>query len=123
VTLNAEAIADKVKERARKYQKDAAAAIEAGEKASALAGQVKGLQDELARFEVRAANLKALGKEPVTTPNPASGYSHQYGCVIEFEPLRSVKSGAELAREMGANIDHIKAEIKARQREIDELLK
>jgi hypothetical protein len=43
--------------------------------------------------------------------------------VIEFEPLRSVKSGAELAREMGANIDHIKAEIKARQREIDELLK
>lgn len=92
-----------------------------GQRAARLAAEVRGLRVDLAKEEDRLARLKAAGKSHLEIPNPASGHYAHWG-IVEFEPLRSVKTGNELAKAVQQQIAEIHNEIERREAAIAELL-
>lgn len=90
------------------------------ERAAALAKEIDDQRGDLARFQKRHDRFAAFGDKPLEIPN--SSFDQRYGCVIEWEPLRSQKTGKALAAEVAVSIKHLEAEIAKREKEIEELL-
>jgi hypothetical protein len=89
------------------------------EEAARLEQEVNDLRKDLARFYQRHASLAALGDKHLEVPqkSPYPGFG-----VIEWEPLRSKRTGRELAADVQVNIDHLEGEIASRQNAIKRLL-
>jgi hypothetical protein len=81
--------------------------------------ELRDLKRDLARFEQRRAAFVALGDKHLEVPQkmPYPGYG-----VIEWEPIRSLKTGKELAQGLEDNISALRKQIAAREDEIRELL-
>jgi hypothetical protein len=87
--------------------------------AANLSQEVESIKKDLARFEDKQAKLAALGDEKLQVeqkvPYPGLG-------VIEFEPVRSRYSGAEMAAALQGQVDHLRSEITSREKTIKDLL-
>lgn len=78
------------------------------------------MRRELAKLEAHRAKFAALGKAHVEIPQRT--LDPRFNCVIEWEPIRSKQTGAELAAVEDVNITQVRAEIARAETEIEELL-
>jgi len=91
------------------------------EKAQALDSLLVDLRADVARLERRAAMFAELGDRHVEIPRRT--FDERYRHTITWEPIMSVLSGLELAKEVEGNLPHLRAEIAKTEREIKQLLK
>jgi len=90
------------------------------EQAAELRHQVAGLKEDVTRLERRHARLAALGDERVEIPQRS--FDQRYGMEIQWEPVRSVSSGRELAEKVAGDLEHLRSEIARREHEIERLI-
>ena len=93
---------------------------EKAERAAALGAEVESLKRDVARFQKRHAAFAALGDERVELPHKS--YDQRFNMFIEWEPIRSKKTGRELAAEAKDGLDYLTGEIAEREQEIKRLL-
>jgi len=99
------------------------AALEAqanDEKAQALDSALDDIRKDIARLERRRDSFKALGAERVEIPQRS--YHPGYRTTIEWEPIRSKKTGAELAADVEANLPSLRAEAARLEKAIKKLI-
>ena len=90
------------------------------EKAAALTATVASMRQDVARLEKQHAKFMALGDGHVEVP--AESFDARYGCVIAWQPIRSLLTGKQLAAQVEKNLEHLRAEIIKADDEIDRLL-
>jgi len=99
-----------------------AAARESEQKAaeaSTLRSENESLQMDVVRFESRVRALREIGKGHLERKQEE--YVSAYG-VIQYQPLKSAKTGDELADEAQARLDELRTAIAEIERRIAELL-
>jgi len=109
----------KIQDALKARQQEAVQLEEAANEAERLEGEIANLRRELLPLEERKARLVALGdnhlEQAIRTHYPGVGQ-------VDWQPLRSQLTGAELAANVQRNIATIQAEIAGRERRIQALL-
>lgn len=93
---------------------------ENAEQAVRLHNEVDSLRTDLDRYRTQHAALSALGKEHVTMP--MKSYDVRYHIEVEWEPIKSLYSGDELAARIQERIDSSEGRIAELEAEIARLL-
>lgn len=101
------------RQRGREYE-------ERAQRAAVLETQLGGLREDVARLERRRDKFAALGKGHVE--KPMSTFEQGWGVVIEWEPIRSALTGAELAAKVEATIVPLREQVASLETQIRELL-
>jgi hypothetical protein len=98
--------------------------LEALPQAQALQQRIDTQRDNIARLTIRRDRLAAYGSKQLEIPYP-SAWLPEYGqgFLIDVEPLRSAKTGKQLAADVQLEIDEYEADIRECRREIAKLLK
>ena len=104
-------------EQRRQELADANARLDEAEK---LRQVVANLREDVVRMEEKRDRLAALGDGHVEIPQKS--FDQRFRVEIEWMPLRSRLSGAELAAELEATIVPLRAEVKALEARVKELL-
>ena len=87
--------------------------------ASTLRSENESLQMDVVRFESRVRALREIGKGHLERPQ--SEYTSNFGVVV-YEPLRSRKTGNELADDAQVRLDELRTAIAENERKIAALL-
>lgn len=93
---------------------------ENAEQARVLGSKLEDMKGDVSRLENRHRALSAIGKDHILAPHRS--YDQRFNMEIEWEPIKSLKSGDQLASEVMKNIDHLASEIATTEREIERLL-
>src|SRR5262245_32312833 len=110
------AATDTIQQRQRELQQ----AAEDAERAARIEHEIAQLRRDVAATEVKRDRLAALGDRHVEIQQ--SSYHQGFGMVIEYQALRSLKTGKQLAKVHETRADELRAEISKREAEIAELL-
>jgi hypothetical protein len=93
---------------------------EAAEQAAQLKTRLDGLRDDLARLEARRDKFAAYGNRPIEIEQRS--FDQRFHCEIEWEPIRSRKSGKELAAEVEKTCAELRREISGMEKQIGKLV-
>lgn len=93
---------------------------ERADRVDALVRQIASLREDLVRSRWQHDALTAVGDDKLTIPR--STYDDRFRLVVEWQPIESVHTGAELAARVQEKIDETERQIAAREAEIENLL-
>ena len=110
-TLDA-AIAER-KAEGRKFEQNA-------EQARALSSKIEDMRKDLARLQKRHDAFTEIGDDHVESA--FESYDQRFNTMIQWQPMRSILSGHQLAARVKVNLEHLRGEIAKSEAEIERLL-